>query len=89
MNLTDTVATVTNLKTGSMYNFFVVTMNEKGTSLPSAVLTINVTEESNSEGAIPGVSSAPHSLVLDHKTATTLTVVWQPPELAHPTDRFT
>lgn len=89
MNLTDTVATVADLKTGNMYNFFVVTMNDKGTSLPSAVLTINATEESLVEGAVAGVSSAPHSLVLDHKTATTLTVVWQPPELAHPTDRFT
>ncbi|XP_050727678.1 Ig-like and fibronectin type-III domain-containing protein 1 isoform X2 [Eriocheir sinensis] len=89
MNLTDTVATVTNLKTGNMYNFFVVTLNDMGTSLPSAVLTINATEESSLEGAMAGVSSAPHSLVLDHKTATTLTVVWQPPELAHPTDRFT
>ncbi|XP_063860088.1 Ig-like and fibronectin type-III domain-containing protein 2 isoform X4 [Scylla paramamosain] len=88
MNLTDTVATVPNLKTGNMYNFFVITMNEEGTSLPSAVLTINVTEEHEDDSGLTGVSSAPHSLVLDAKTATTLTVVWQPPEFAHPTDRF-
>ena len=88
MNLTDTFATVTNLKTGNLYNFFVITMNGEGTSLPSAVLTINVTEEHDVEGALSGVSSAPHSLVLDAKTATTLTVMWQPPEFAHPTDLF-
>ncbi|MPC35669.1 Myomesin-1 [Portunus trituberculatus] len=88
MNLTDTVATVSNLRTGNLYNFFVITMNEAGTSLPSAILTINVTEEHEDEGGLNGVSSAPHSLVLDAKTATTLTIVWQPPEFAHPTDRF-
>lgn len=88
MNLTDTVATVPNLQTGNMYNFFVITMNEAGTSLPSAILTINVTEEHEDDKGLTGVSSAPHSIVLDAKTATTLTVVWQPPEFAHPTDRF-
>lgn len=87
MNVSETAATVSDLKNDQLYNFFVISMNEQGTSLPSSVLTINVTTESDTVG-VAGVSSAPHSLVLDAKTATSLTVVWQPPELAHPTDRF-
>lgn len=88
INLTDTVATVSDLKQGNMYNFFVISMNEEGNSLPSSVLTINVTSEAHNGTTVAGVSSAPHSLVLNSKTATTLTVLWQPPQLALPTDRF-
>lgn len=88
MNLTDTVAEVGNLKKGMLYNFFVVALNDEGSSLPSSVLTINITDDSSNGSSIAGVASPPHSVVLEAKTATTLTVVWQPPVLALPTDRF-
>ncbi|XP_064105777.1 Ig-like and fibronectin type-III domain-containing protein 1 isoform X2 [Macrobrachium nipponense] len=87
-NLTDTVAEVKDLKKGSLYNFFVVAINEEGMSLPSSVITVNVTSESANGTSIAGVSSPPHSVVLEAKTATTLTIGWQPPILALPTDRF-
>ena len=68
----------------------------EGASLPSSVVHLNVSSylEDVSRGVkdlshpMAGVPSAPHSLRLDGKTATSLTVLWEPPELAHPTDRF-
>lgn len=89
INVTNTAVTLTNLTAGKLYNIFVISLNEEGKSLPSSVLTINATDGAHSEGVVVGVPSAPHSLVLDSKTATSLTIVWQPPELAHPTDSFT
>ncbi|XP_068232541.1 LOW QUALITY PROTEIN: myomesin-3-like, partial [Palaemon carinicauda] len=88
MNLTDTVAEVKDLKKGSLYNFFVVAAIEEGISLPSSVITVNITSDSANGTSIAGVSSPPHSVVLEAKTATTLTIGWQPPILALPTDRF-
>ncbi|KAK7081529.1 hypothetical protein SK128_028299, partial [Halocaridina rubra] len=88
LNMTDTVAEVTDLKKGALYNFFVVAMNEDGISLPSSVITVNVTDETNNGTSIAGVASPPHSLALEAKTATTLTIGWQPPVLSLPTDTF-
>lgn len=39
----DTKVEISNLETGTMYNFFVVSRNMHGTSLPSSVLMINIT----------------------------------------------
>jgi hypothetical protein len=39
----DTKVEISNLETGAMYNFFVVSRNMHGTSLPSSVLMINIT----------------------------------------------
>ena len=62
-------------------------MNEEGASLPSSILTLNLSKE-ESKGPVAGVPSAPHSVRLESKTATTLRVVWEPSEVAHPIDRF-
>jgi hypothetical protein len=43
MNVTSTNATIEGLTPGSMYDFYVLSENEHGTSLPSAVLRINIT----------------------------------------------
>ena len=41
----ETVAVVKGLQNSEMYSFFVLAANDHGTSLPSSVLTINVTSE--------------------------------------------
>jgi hypothetical protein len=41
--VTDTKVEIPDLEMGAMYNFFVVSRNRHGTSLPSSVLVINVT----------------------------------------------
>ena len=40
MNSTVPRAVVTGLETGSLYRFFVVSRNDKGTSLPSALVKV-------------------------------------------------
>jgi len=47
MNVTNTNATVEGLSPGFFYDFYVLSENEHGTSLPSAVLRINITESGN------------------------------------------
>jgi hypothetical protein len=38
---------------------------------------------------ISGIVSAPHSLVVAGHGATWVQIVWQPPTIAHPTDKIT
>jgi hypothetical protein len=45
LNVTKTQAVITNLKSKQLYNFFVLAVNDHGTSLPSSVITINITKE--------------------------------------------
>lgn len=45
INVTDTRAVVGGLKKNQLFNFFVVAANEHGTSLPSSIITVNVTKE--------------------------------------------
>ena len=45
INVTESVAVIGGLKSNQFYNFFVLSANEHGTSLPSSILTINVTNE--------------------------------------------
>jgi hypothetical protein len=47
LTVNETVAVVKGLKNSEMYSFFVLAANDHGTSLPSSVLTINVTTEGN------------------------------------------
>lgn len=44
-NVTKTQAVITNLKSKQLYNFFVLALNDYGTSLPSSIVTINITKE--------------------------------------------
>lgn len=39
----DSTVTLTDLETGHFYNIFVVSRNEHGTSLPTAILLVNIT----------------------------------------------
>lgn len=44
MNVTDTITHISGLELNSMYHVFVVAVNEHGSSLPSSMVLINVTE---------------------------------------------
>lgn len=45
MNVTDTSAEITGLEKGSTYKFYVVSQNEHGTSVPSAMVQVKVSSE--------------------------------------------
>ncbi|XP_068081772.1 Ig-like and fibronectin type-III domain-containing protein 2 [Anabrus simplex] len=89
INVTNTMAEISDLETGSLYNFFVVSRNSHGTSLPSSILMINVTKTDVGEKGLAGVTSPPHSLAVSGHSATWVTIAWQPPEFSHPSEQIT
>ncbi|XP_075234927.1 Ig-like and fibronectin type-III domain-containing protein 1 [Lycorma delicatula] len=89
-NATSTTETITGLVPNSLYNIFVVSRNEHGTSLPSSILLINATKTVIANGkGIPGVTSPPHSLAVAVHSATYVTITWQPPEFSLPSEQIT
>lgn len=45
LNVTKPQAIIKDLKSKQLYNFFVLATNDHGTSLPSSIVTVNVTKE--------------------------------------------
>ena len=45
VNVSDTVAVIAGLEANKLYKFFVLAANDHGTSLPSSVLTLNLTQD--------------------------------------------
>ncbi|KDR18237.1 Ig-like and fibronectin type-III domain-containing protein 1 [Zootermopsis nevadensis] len=88
LSLSDTRFEISGLETGAMYNFFVVSKNMHGTSLPSSILMINVTNTVLDDKGIPGVTSPPHSLAVSSHSATWVTISWQPPEFSQPAEHL-
>ncbi|CAG2057021.1 unnamed protein product, partial [Timema podura] len=87
-NATSTISVVQGLDSGALYSFFVVSRNIHGTSLPSSVLMINVTNTDLGEKGVPSLTSPPHSLAVSAHSATWVTISWQPPEFSHPSEKL-
>ncbi|XP_043210323.1 Ig-like and fibronectin type-III domain-containing protein 1, partial [Amphibalanus amphitrite] len=87
LNVTGQFALVDNLTASQLYGFTVVAVNEYGTSLPSSIITINVTDQ-HGDVMQKAVTSHPHSLSVSELSATQLTVSWAPPVISHPTERL-
>lgn len=83
-----TTETLKNLEKGKLYNMFVVSRNEHGTSLPSSILLINVSSTDVGERGLAAVTSSPHSLAVSSHSATYVTISWQPPEFSQPAEQL-
>ncbi|CAH2043160.1 unnamed protein product, partial [Iphiclides podalirius] len=88
MNVTDTMARIVDLEPNSTYHVFVVAVNKHGTSLPSSMLLLNITDK-DSEKEVSGIPSPPHSLSVSSHSATWLTLTWQPPQFSLPDEKIT
>eukprot|EP00090_Calanus_glacialis_P031499 TRINITY_DN5209_c0_g1_i1.p1 TRINITY_DN5209_c0_g1~~TRINITY_DN5209_c0_g1_i1.p1 ORF type:complete len:1460 (-),score=250.05 TRINITY_DN5209_c0_g1_i1:454-4833(-) len=86
INTTVPIVKIPNLETGKKYRFFVVSRNEKGTSLPSSIVTLNVSSEGWTGTPVQGSSSPPHLLAVESHSATWLQFAWNPPAITHPED---
>ncbi|KAK9739714.1 Fibronectin type III domain [Popillia japonica] len=84
----DTKIVVSNLEAGAIYNVFVVSKNDFGSSLPSSIVMISVKKTEN-QTTISGVTSPPHSLAVASHSATWVTITWKPPEFIHPSEQVT
>jgi len=69
-----------------MYRFFVVARNDLGTSLPSSIVTLNVSSAAYNTNQKNGATSPPHQLELDSRSTTWLEFTWNPPAISHPED---
>ncbi|XP_063625703.1 Ig-like and fibronectin type-III domain-containing protein 1 isoform X1 [Cydia splendana] len=87
INTTDSMANIENLEVNATYHVFVVAVNEHGTSLPSSMLLINITSNTQ-EQSVSGIPSPPHSLSVSSHSATWLTLTWQPPQFSHPDEKI-
>lgn len=87
MNVTQTMARIEDLEMNSTYHLFVVAVNEHGTSLPSSMLLINITEDIENK-EVSGIPSPPHSLSVSSHSATWLTLSWQPPQFSLPDEKI-
>ena len=87
MNTNQPMVKVDGLVTGRLYSFYVVARNEKGTSLPSSILTVNISLAAWTGEAVEA-TSPPHVLRLSSETTTSLSLEWNPPSIAHPEDQI-
>lgn len=81
LSTANTTVTLSNLQNNKTYKIFVVSRNDQGTSLPSSVLFINVTDAAT-DTRIKASLSSPHSLVISSHSANWVTVSWQPPQFS-------
>ncbi|XP_072944512.1 Ig-like and fibronectin type-III domain-containing protein 2 [Epargyreus clarus] len=88
MNVTETMARIDGLEVNSTYHLFVVAVNQHGSSLPSSMLLLNITEDTENK-EVSGIPSPPHSLSVASHSATWLTLSWQPPQFSHPDEKLT
>ncbi len=86
MNTTSIIANVNDLETNMFYTFYVVARNSYGTSLPTSILKVNVSDASWSGSSITSAASPPHLLEVGAKSALWLDITWNPPVIAHPED---
>ena len=87
VNTNQPMVKVDGLVTGRLYSFYVVSRNDKGTSLPSSLLTVNISLAAWTGQAV-GATSPPHVLRLRSETTTSLSLEWNPPSIAHPEDQL-
>lgn len=88
INTTDTDIDLNDLDANRLYRIAVISRGKYGNSLPSAMLLINTTSNTETESLIYGAPSPPHSLVVSGHGATFITINWQPPEFSHPHEKI-
>ncbi|XP_041982407.1 Ig-like and fibronectin type-III domain-containing protein 1 isoform X2 [Aricia agestis] len=85
----ETMARLEGLDVNSTYHMFVVAQNEHGSSVPSSMLLLNVTDGDTENKEVSGIPSPPHSLSVSSHSATWLTLSWQPPQFSLPDEKIT
>jgi hypothetical protein len=78
--------TVSGLKTNTKYRFFVIARNNFGTSLPSSVVTVNVSKAGWDGAKIDGRPSSPHAIEVTQTGADYLALSWTAPTISHHED---
>eukprot|EP00095_Tigriopus_kingsejongensis_P012676 maker-scaffold22_size673200-snap-gene-3.19 protein:Tk12676 transcript:maker-scaffold22_size673200-snap-gene-3.19-mRNA-1 annotation:"ig-like and fibronectin type-iii domain-containing protein" len=85
INATGLTQTITDLDTDARYQFFIISRNPWGTSLPSSLITLNMSGEAT-KTVMEGVATAPHSVIVTKKGPDFLSLTWTNPTISHPLD---
>jgi hypothetical protein len=86
--VTSPTVIIAGLETNVKYQFFVISRNEFGTSLPSSVVTLNVSRSSWNGQIVQGKPSAPHGIELVKIGANHLTFAWTAPAISDSEDQL-
>ena len=71
--------TISGLTKDSKYQFFIIARNSAGTSLPSSVLSTNVSQLAWDGEKVQGRPSAPHGIEVLKTSANMLSFAWTAP----------
>ena len=71
------------LEVKKVYQFFVVATNSAGTSLPSSLVTVNVSRDAWEGVEVAGSPSPPHQLTALRVAVDSIQLSWQPPTISN------
>lgn len=80
--------TITNLIKNQRYQFFIISRNEAGTSLPSSLINVNISRVAWDGQDIKGKPSAPHGIELIKAGANVLSFAWTAPVISNHDDQL-
>ena len=78
--------TITGLEKNTKYQFFAISRNEFGTSLPSSLINVNVSRTAWDGQKVEGKPSAPHGIELIKAGAKMLSFAWTAPIISNHDD---
>lgn len=87
IRVNETSTVITDLDPHNVYAFYVLAVNDYGSSTPSSIVHLNlsyITEGAKKKGA----PSAPEALSVREKNITSITLIWLPPAYTHPLDHL-
>lgn len=79
VNVTTTMTIVDKLKPKTKYSFYVVAMNEQGSSMPSLIVVITTPEKDVDDRTVQGTISPPYGLEVTHTAVYAIALKWIPP----------
>ena len=78
------MATITELDTNQLHQFFVIARNKDGNSLPSSIIHLNVSSVAWNGQDVKGVPSCPHQIAISRKGTDFITLSWTSPAVSTP-----
>ena len=83
---TGSSVTIKGLDKDVKYQFFVISRNQFGTSLPSSLIRVNVSDSAWNGKKVEGKPSAPHGIELVKAGAKMLSFAWTAPVISNHDD---
>lgn len=87
--MTDNSVTITGLNSNILHQFFVISRNEAGTSLPSSIVFVNVSSAAwKGNDKMHGLPTPPHTVTITKRGADFIELAWTTPAISMPDERL-